>query len=122
MFLEQPGAVIAPFILRAGVYFQDAPVVAVQRGALRVAFESLATHRTAFETLGIGCTFTSGSDTRDDRVFGWSDEDLTEWFVGTSENRDLVRLWDLRNAAPDVNEIEEVLAALVPVWVAWNAL
>ena len=122
LFIEQPGSVIAPFILRVGIYFQDAPLATAQREALAAAFKALTTHRTALEVLGISCTFTPGSETRDDTVFNWSDADLTEWLVGTSDNRDLVWLWDFRKGVPAVRQIEAVLRALLPVWVAWNSL
>jgi hypothetical protein len=122
LFIEQPGSVIAPFILRVGVYFQDAPLVTARRDVLDAALEALTTHRTALEALGISCTFTPGSATRDDTVFSWSDRDLTDWLVGASDNRDLVWRWDFRKGAPAQQQLEDVLEALLPVWVAWNSL
>ncbi len=67
--------------------------------------------------LGISCTFTPGSATRDDTVFTWSDRDLTDWLVGTCDNRDLVWRWDFRKGAPAEQQFEDVLVALLPVWV-----
>ena len=126
LFIEQPGSAIAPFILRVGIYFQDSPFTTARREAMAAAFEALTTHRTALEALGISCTFTParspGSETRDDTVFSWADADLTEWLGGTSDNRDLVWLWDFRKSAPAERQIEAVLMALLPVWVAWNSL
>ena len=83
---------------------------------------ALTTHRTALEALGVSCTFTPGSATRDDTVFTWSDRDLTDWLVGTCDNRDLVWRWDFRKGAPAEQQFEDVLVALLPVWVAWNSL
>ena len=56
LFMEQPGSAIAPFILRVGIYFQDAPRVTARREAMAAALEALTTHRTALEALGISCT------------------------------------------------------------------
>ena len=122
LFIEQPGSTVAPFILRVGVYFQDAPLVTARREAMSAAFDALARHRTALEELGVNCTFTPGSGTRDDTVFGWTDSDLASWLTGSCNNRDLVSRWDFRQGAPAEPEIEAVLTALLPVWVAWNAI
>ena len=120
LFVEQPGSAIAPFILRVGIYFQDA--VRATAGDNGSAFGALATHRPALQALGACCTFTPASGTRDDRVFGWSDQHLTEWLTGASDNRDLVWLWDFRKGEPELQKLEEVLTALHPVWLSWNAL
>jgi len=122
LFIEQPGSAIAPFILRVGIYFQDAPRATARPEATAAALGALTTHRTALEPLGIGCTFTHGSDTRDNTVFSWTEAALTEWLAGTSDNRDLVWLWDFRTGAPAERQIEAVLMALLPVWVTWNSL
>ena len=55
-------------------------------------------------------------------MFSWTEAALTEWLAGTSDNRDLVWLWDFRKGAPAERQIEAVLMALLPVWVAWNSL
>ena len=122
LFIEQPGSAVAPFILRVGVYFQDAPLTTAQAATRQVAFAALVNSRSILQPLGVSCTFTPGSGTRDDRVFGWSDTDLIEWLTGPSDNRDLVWRWDMRSDNPSEKFLEEVLSALLPVWVAWNSL
>jgi len=83
---------------------------------------ALTTHRPALQAFGASCTFTPESGTRDDQVFGWSDQDLTEWLTSASDNRDLVWRWDFRNGEPELEQLANVLATLHPVWLAWNAL
>ena len=122
LFVEEPGSRIAPFILRVGIYFQDAELATSKPDAKTAAISALTTHRPGLKALGVRCTFTPGSDTRDDRSFGWSDQDLTEWLTSTSDHRDLVWLWDLRKGEPDLQQVENLLVALHPVWLAWNAL
>jgi len=122
LFIEQPGSAVSPFILRVGVYFQDAPLVTAQAAPRQVALAALVNSRAILQPLGVSCTFTPGSDTRDDRVFGWSDTDLIEWFTGPSDNRDLVWRWDMRSDNSSEKLLEEVLSALLPAWVAWNSL
>ena len=122
LFVEQPGSKISPFTLRLGVYFQDAETVTAGSDGKAAALQALITHRSVLQALGARCTFTPGSGTRDDRVFGWSEQDLTEWLTSASENRDLVWLWDFRKGEPDPQQLEAVLAALHPIWISWNAL
>ena len=122
MFIEQPGSAVAPFILRVGVYFQDAPLATAQAAPRQVALAALVNSRAILQPLGVSCTFTPGSDTRDDRVFGWSDADLIKWLTGPSDNRDLVWRCDMHSDNPSETLLEEVLIALLPVWVSWNSL
>jgi hypothetical protein len=122
LFVEQPGSAIAPLILRVGIYFQDAPTATVQPGARHAALTTLAAHRLVLQEMDVSCTFTPGSETRDDVAFGWSDEDLIEWLSATSENRDLVWRCDLRQGEPSTQQLEERLSALLPVWLDWNSL
>ena len=122
LFVEEPGSTIAPFILRVGIYFQDAELATSAPNRKAAAFSALTAQRQALQALGARCTFTPGSDTRDDRVFGWSDQDLTDWLTSASANRDLVWLWDLRKGEPELQQVKAVLAALHPVWLSWNAL
>ena len=122
LFVEQPGRAIAPFILRVGVYFQDSPFVTSQQPSQQVALDALTTHRAALQALGANCTFTKGSETRDDIVFDWSDQDLIKWLAKRSDNRDLVWRWDFSKGEPGVQQLEDILAALLPVWVVWNSL
>jgi hypothetical protein len=122
LFVEQPGAAIAPLILRVGIYCRDAPAATALAEARTAAFEALTGHRATLQALGTHCTFTPGSRTRDDTVFGWSDRDLNEWLTAASAHRDLVWRRDLREGEPDVQKFGDVLVALVPVWLAWNSL
>jgi len=122
LFIEQPGRAIAPCILRVGIYFQDSPVVTSQQVSHQAAFDALITHRATLRALGVCCTFTKGSETRDDTVFAWSDQDLTKWLTDKSDNRDLVGLWDFNKGEPGVQQLEDVLVALLPLWVVWNSL
>jgi len=122
LFVEQPGYVIAPPSLRVGIYFQDAQEVTARPDSRQAALEVLAQQRLLLQRLGVSCTFTSGSNTRDDRIFGWSDQELTEWLTSKSENRDLVWRWDLREGEPSPQQFDDVLVALLAVWVVWNSL
>ena len=122
LFIEQPGSAIAPFMLRVGVYFQDAPSVTGEEGATAAALEALTRERAALQALGAHCTFTEGAMTRDDEPFAWSDEDLVDWRHSASDHRDLVWLWDLRDGEPSVAQLDAVLIAMLPVWLGWNSL
>lgn len=122
LFVEQPGPAITPFILRVGIYLRDAGAMTARADALTAAFQALMAHRATLQALGARCTFTPGSRTRDDTVFGWSDRDLHEWLTAASAHRDLVWRRDLREGEPDVQKVGDVLAALVPLWHVWNSL
>jgi len=122
LFIEQPGSGVAPFILRVGIYFQDAPLTTAQAATREVALAALMNSRAILQPLGVSCTFTRGSDTRDDRVFTWSEADLIEWLTGQSNNRDLVWRCDMRSDNPSETLLEEVLSALLSVWVTWNSV
>lgn len=122
LFIEQPGSAIAPFMLRVGVYFQDAPSVTGEDGATAAALEALTRERASLQSLGAHCTFTERATTRDDEPFAWSDEDLVDWLHAASDHRDLVWLWDLRDGEPSMAQLDAVVVALLPVWLGWNSL
>jgi hypothetical protein len=121
LFVEHAGPDVPPCVVRVGVYFADAPAAVRDANAYRKAFQALSEARPALQALNAMLTFTPGSATRDDVRYGWTDGDLRDWLTRSSDNRDLVWHWDLRSGLPSLQQVEAPLAALVPVWHAWNS-
>ena len=122
LFVEQAGRQVTPLDLRVGIYFADAVTATSDPTALSSALEVLLGARSTLQPLGVVPTFTHGCTIRDETRFGWTDGELREWLTKPCDNRDLVWLWDLHKGEPTDQQIEMALTALVPVWLAWNAL
>jgi hypothetical protein len=122
LFVEYPGRSIAPDVLRIGVYFRDASDATAADGSRTAALEALTARRDALAALGVVCTFTPGSATRDDESFAWGTPDLMRWLTASCANRDLVWRWDLRAGPPPAGQMQSVVQGMVPVWRIWNAL
>jgi hypothetical protein len=122
LFVEYPGRSVAPDVLRIGVYFRDAPDATAADTNRTAALEALTTRRHALAALGVACTFTAGSATRDDESFAWRTPDLVRWLTTSCANRDLVWRWDLRAGPPPADHIQSVVQGVAPVWRIWNAL
>ena len=122
LFIEQAGREVPPFVLRVGVYFGDVVQATSRPAALEIAFDALVNARPGLQGIGASLTFTPGAATRDDRRFGWSDDDLRAWLTDDSANRDLVWLWDLQNGLPTQADVELAVSQFLPVWKAWNDL
>ena len=122
LFVEYPGRSIAPDVLRVGVYFRDAPDATADDGNRTAALEALTARRDALAALGVVCTWTPGSTTRDDESFPWGTPDLMRWVTASCANRDLVWRWDLRAGPPPAPHLESVVHEMAFVWRIWNAL